>query len=263
MTFAPELKDSLSDRTIRVPIELSRGQSLEEVLSGHLLAVESTADTVLLTSILLLDGDGKRLWHAAAPSLPQSYCEAINGSEIGPTAGSCGTAAFKGHAIYVTDIATDPLWSDYRHFALPHGLRACWSTPIRDEEGVLVGTFAIYHLSPRGPTREEVEAISMITDHVAETIQWFREAQDLASPDDEAVTRTAISLGFKDNGAGNPGANEVRDLFKSIETDFAKLASTIERAIEAFPEADRDALMRARRAAARGAALARKNIGPS
>ena len=203
MAFAIELQNSLRDRTTRMPIEFEAGRSLEEVLSRHLLAVEAMADTDLLTSILLLDSDRKRLWHAAAPSLPQSYCEAINGAEIGPSAGSCGTAAFAGHAIYVTDISTDPLWKDYRHIASPHGLRACWSTPIYDDQGVLVGTFAIYHSTPRSPTREEVDAIRMITGHVARAIAWSRGGQDLSEPAvEKGATHPALALvsDIKDGG---------------------------------------------------------------
>ena len=135
-----------------------------------MIAVEASAETDLLTSILLLDADGRRLRHAAAPSLPKSYCDAIDGGEIGPEAGSCGTAAFLGHAVYVTDIATDQLWKDYRDIALEHGLRACWSTPICDGAGSVLGTFAVYHLSPRSPTRDEVDAIRLITGHVAQAI---------------------------------------------------------------------------------------------
>jgi hypothetical protein len=56
----------------------------------------------------------------------------------------------------VTDIATDPLWADYRDIALPHGLRACWSTPIFDEGHEVLGTFAIYHLATGAPTAEEI-----------------------------------------------------------------------------------------------------------
>lgn len=259
MTFSLGLKESLRDRTTLMPIELSTGQSLEEVLSRHLLAVESAADSVLLTSILLLDDSGKRLWHAAAPSLPQTYCESINGAAIGPSAGSCGTAAFKGHAVYVVDIATDPLWLGYRHLAAPHGFRACWSTPIRDAGGVLVGTFAIYHLTPRGPTQAEVEAISMITGHVAQAIQASREVQDFARPaTGEVIARGSVC------GHGNPAAaGEARDILKSIEAGFATLGSTIAHAIDAFPDADHDALTRARRAAERGAEIARTNIKPS
>ena len=194
MAFAMELRDSLRDRTSRVPVEFAGGESLETVLSKHLLAVESMSDSILLTSILLLDSDKKRLRHAAAPSLPPSYCEAIDGAEIGPAAGSCGTAAYNGHAIYVTDIATDSLWEDYRDLALPHGLRACWSTPIRDGDGGILGTFAVYHLTPRGPTKEEVAAIGMITQHVAQAIQWSGGQQNPeADPQEDNVI--ALELG--------------------------------------------------------------------
>ena len=174
MPFALGLKESLRDRHCQVALEFAAGESLETVLGRHLLAVEASADTELLTSILLLDDTGTRILHGAAPSLPKSYCDAIHGAEIGPEAGSCGTAAFTGHPIYVSDIATNVLWDDYRHLALPHGLRACWSTPIRDPEGRVLGTFAVYHLTPRSPTPSEVKSIRIITDHVAQAIMWSR-----------------------------------------------------------------------------------------
>ena len=172
MPFALRLHDSLLDRHCQVAQEFAAGDSLETVLGRHLLAVEESADTELLTSILLLDDSGTRILHGAAPSLPRIYCDAINGAEIGPKAGSCGTAAYTGRAIYVTDIATDPLWDDYRHLALPHGLQACCSTPIRDPAGNVIGPFAVYHPTPRSPTPGEVESIQLITHHVARVIMW-------------------------------------------------------------------------------------------
>ncbi len=181
MAFAFDLRESLLDRNRRIAIEFAAGESLEAILSKALLAVESAADTRLLTSILLLDEGGRHLWHGAAPSLPKSYCEAIDGTEIGPDVGSCGTAAHFGRAVYVTDVATDPLWKDFRDLALDHGLRACWSTPIRGADGAMLGTFAVYHLEPGGPTVEEIEAIRLITRHVAQAIEWSRGRQDLQS----------------------------------------------------------------------------------
>lgn len=172
MPFAVRLRDSLRDRHSRVAREFAAGESLEAVLGRHLLAVEASADTQLLTSVLLLDESATRVLHGAAPNLPKAYCEAIHGAEIGPQAGSCGTAAYFGRATYVTDIAADPLWDDYRHLALPHGLMACWSTPIFDPDGKVLGTFAIYHLTPRSPTPDEVDSIRLITDHVAQAIMW-------------------------------------------------------------------------------------------
>src|SRR4029453_9595991 len=172
MSFAAGLRHALDLRQSDVVSELKRGDSLEEVLNRHLLTVEKMSDSEILTSVLLLSSDGKRLTHGAAPSLPQPYLDAINGSEIGPSAGSCGTAAYLGRPVYVTDIATDPLWAAYRDLALPHGLRSCWSTPIRHDDGGVMGTFAIYHRSFSGPTREELAAIDIITDNVAQAIAW-------------------------------------------------------------------------------------------
>lgn len=174
MPFALQLNESLRLRESQVPAEFESGDALGLILSRYLLSVEAEADSFILTSILLLDG--KHLRHGAAPTLPAAYCAAIDGAEIGPCAGSCGTAAFRARPIYVTDIATDPLWADYRDFALPHGLRACWSTPIFDGDKTVLGTFAIYHLTTRGPSREEITAIRMITDHVARAILWARDS---------------------------------------------------------------------------------------
>ena len=109
--------------------------------------VEEHGDDVL-ASILLLDRDGVHLRHGAAPSLPASYCEAIDGTAIGPSVGSCGTAAYRRERVCVSDIATDPLWSDFRELALGAGPRACWSTPIFATDGSLLGTFALYYREP-------------------------------------------------------------------------------------------------------------------
>ncbi len=107
-----------------------------------------------ICSILTVDADGI-LHPLAAPSLPLAYSSAIDGLACGPFAGSCGTAAFRNEAVMVTDIATDPLWHDYRGLAEPLGLRACWSTPICDRDGRVVGTFAFYYGSSRGPDELE------------------------------------------------------------------------------------------------------------
>jgi len=113
---------------------VAKGSSLSVILDALCRLVEEVS-TGSLASILLLDPDGNRLWHGAAPSLPKSYTEAIDGASIGPAAGSCGTAAYRKAPVIVSDIAQDPLWADYRDLALPHGLRACWSTPVLALDG--------------------------------------------------------------------------------------------------------------------------------
>ena len=176
MAFTNELSQSLDDLDRQIGAEDRSGETLEAILDKYLLEVEGASDSDIRTSVLLLDSERKHLLHGAAPSLPKEYCESIHGLEIGPSAGSCGTAAYMGHSIFVTDIATDPLWDDYRDLALPHGLRSCWSTPIRSDDDEVVGTFAIYHSATRAPTEDEILAIKGIRGHVAQAIASFSES---------------------------------------------------------------------------------------
>ena len=137
---------------------LEHGAPIGSVLADLVRAVEmATPGTAMLGSLLLLEG--KTLRHGAAPSLPAAYNTAIDGVEIGQSVGSCGTAAYCGHPIYVTDIASDPLWKDFKALALEHNLRACWSTPIVGGNGRVLGTFALYYGQPRSPTAAERQLI--------------------------------------------------------------------------------------------------------
>ena len=146
---------------------VSRGDSLAEILDSLCRFVEGQAGGVL-ASISLLDGD--RLRRGAAPSLPKAFTDAINGAAIGPSAGSCGTAAYRGEPVIVEDIATDPLWSAYRDLALSHSLRACWSIPV-SPQGKVIATFAMYYHEPRRPTSRDREMIDQITNLAGVAIQ--------------------------------------------------------------------------------------------
>ena len=173
-------------------LELAIGDApLETTLTELIRIVESTSTTGVLGSILLLDGDGKHLRHGAAPSLPAAYSAAIDGAEIGACAGSCGTAAFLGAAVFVSDIATDPLWADYKQIALPHGLRACWSTPILTRGRKVLGTFAMYHREPREPTVRDLMLVDLVTQTAALVIdreQAKRALQSMFAEEGEEET---------------------------------------------------------------------------
>lgn len=136
------------------------GQPLPNILDAVVNTVENILDN-LKGSILMVDQG--RLWSGSAPSLPESYTSLINGVEIGPQVGSCGTAAWRREAVYVRDTSQDPLWQHYVDIAMRHGLRSCWSTPIFGNGGVLLGTFALYSGTDRMPTEIEKEIIDMAT----------------------------------------------------------------------------------------------------
>ena len=137
---------------------LARGESLA-VLLNHLTSSYEAIYPGMLCSVLLLSQDGRHLEHGAAPSLPEAYSKAIDGSPIGDCAGSCGTAAYTRKTVIVADIAHDPLWRDYKDLALSHGLAACWSVPILSTQGQILGTFALYYSVPRSPQQVELAAL--------------------------------------------------------------------------------------------------------
>src|SRR5215468_1744404 len=120
----------------------------------------------LRCSILLLSRDCLHVEHGAARHLSDVYVKAVNGSPIGPRAGSCGTAMYTRQAVVVTDVLTDPLWVDYRDLAKISGLRACWSTPILSSHGEVLGSFAMYRQESRGPRAEETRLTEIAT-HLA------------------------------------------------------------------------------------------------
>lgn len=145
---------------------IATGVPLAETLDRLVLLIESQS-AGMLGSILLLNEEGTHVQHGAAPSLPPAFIAAVDGLAIGPNAGSCGTAAYRQEPVFVEDIATDPLWASYKTLALPHGLHACWSTPIKNTEGRVLGTFAMYYRTPGLPTPEQLALIDTAT-HIAQ-----------------------------------------------------------------------------------------------
>jgi PAS domain S-box-containing protein len=153
---------------------IASGASLPETLNALVQYIEGQSPG-LLCSILLLDADGVHLRHGAAPSLPPSFTKAIDGKAIGPSAGSCGTAAHRREPVIVENIATDPLWKDYRDLAVAHSLGACWSTPIFNGQRRLLGTFAVYYRHPGKPLEHHLRLVDVGTQIAAIAIAKHRE----------------------------------------------------------------------------------------
>jgi len=191
----------------RVLEMVAKGDSLAEILDKLCLLVEEQSSDVL-ASILLMDPNGKQLRHGAAPNLPKTYTEAIDGAFIGPAVGSCGTAAYRAEQVIVSDIAADPLWADFRDLALTHSLRACWSTPIFSSEGKVIGTFAMYYREPRSPSPREQETIKHITYLAGVAIQ--RKLAERARRESEAYLAEAQRLSHTGSWAWAPATGEIR-----------------------------------------------------
>jgi diguanylate cyclase (GGDEF)-like protein/PAS domain S-box-containing protein len=160
--------------TVVVMDDLTEQKRLDEVQQRRSKVLELAANDAPLTQIFehlvaavefgipggictILRCKGNALEHkASGPALPPMWIEAIAHARIGPNEGSCGTAAYYGQTIIVDDIATDPRWETPRPLALELNLRACWSAPIRNAQGVVHGTLAVYSDRPRQPTEDQL-----------------------------------------------------------------------------------------------------------
>ena len=161
--------------------------SLDRILETLCIEIERQ-QAGLLCSVLLLEPDGETLRSAAGPSLPEEYCRMVDGVKAGPCMGSCGTAIYRREPVIVSDIAMDPLWASCRHLALPHGLRACWSTPVASQDGSMLGTFAVYYREPRLPASQDLRLIAHATHLAALAIERDRDKTQLRAAEDRYKT---------------------------------------------------------------------------
>jgi PAS domain S-box-containing protein len=148
---------------------IAKDDSIEEVLTAIAKDIEHEhKDT--LCSILLVNRQGDRLMHGAAPSLPEFYNKAVNGIRIKDGAGSCGTAAFRRKRVIVADIEGHPYWQTFTP-AREAGIRSCWSEPILSSSGELYGTFAIYSRKVWEPGPEEIRMIVSAANYASIAIE--------------------------------------------------------------------------------------------
>lgn len=152
----------LRNKTLELMVS---SKSIHEIL--HLVAINVEAEfPKMMCSILLLDQESNKLRVGAGPSLPSFYNEAVDGLEIGKGVGSCGTAAYKGERVVIEDINTHPYMEPYLSITKRANLGSCWSEPIKNSEGTVLGTFAIYHHEQSTPTPDDIALIEQFA-HLA------------------------------------------------------------------------------------------------
>ena len=171
------------------------GRPLSIILEKLCLEIEQYFLTGVRASILLLE-EGRLLHHAASPSLPESYIQAVNGIEIGPGVGSCGAAAYLKEPVYVANISEHPNWGQFKELAMKHGIQACWSTPILASDGEVLGTFALYAPVPRLPSSEEKEYVEFLAHSASIAIEKLQAQERLLQQTHalEVVNRIGSSL---------------------------------------------------------------------
>jgi len=138
---------------------IARGERLVATLDALCRDVEERCPGARC-SILTAGTQTSVLRHAAAPSLPLSFRDAIDGLPINDQAGACGRAASQRQDVVVVDTLSDTLTAAFRTLAQDNGLRAVWSHPLISAGGELLGTFAVYRDHPHTPDPDERDAVA-------------------------------------------------------------------------------------------------------
>ena len=159
---------------------IATGAPLGQVLTLLVHLVEDQCDGIVC-SVLLLDADDVHVRVGAAPSLPDEYSVRIDGQPVGPRAGSSGTVMQVGQPIIDTDIAChcDSRWDVLREAAVATGLRACWSTPILSPQKKVLGSFAMYCVTARGPSHDELRLLETAADLAGAAIDHHQSQEAL------------------------------------------------------------------------------------
>jgi PAS domain S-box-containing protein len=138
---------------------LSTGAAIGEVLDSLIRGVEAS-NPGFLGSIMLLDETRKHLKIVSCPSLPRAFVQPMDGVQIGPEVGTCGTAVYFGERVVTVNIQEDPKWVPFAPLSLEHGIHSCWSELIRSKDGEILGTFAIYRRESYSPTERDFAIVA-------------------------------------------------------------------------------------------------------
>ena len=161
---------------------IDRGEPLRDILTLLCHIVEAEAPALVRAAILLVNPSGSKLHTGAAPGLPDSYNDAVDGIGIAADVGTCAAAAALGRPVITADIATDAGWLGLSHLPLGLGLQAAWSMPIVARDGRMLGTFGTYFSERREPTDHEQDLVAILARTAAEAIE--RRAAPHSAPED-------------------------------------------------------------------------------
>lgn len=176
--------EKLNDKNAEIMEMIAIGRPTEEIYDAIALMYESRHPGMRCS---MLELHNNVLVHGGAPSLPKDYCDAVNSLEYGADVGSCGTAIFTGKRVLVENIETDPKWKSLKEYALPHGVRCCWSEPIKSSTGKVLGAFGMYYDYVALPNAEELNdliAAARLAGIVMEREQTQKKIREMAYKDE-------------------------------------------------------------------------------
>ena len=158
---------------------IALGKPLADVFS-LLIEIAETADPGAKATAMILNRHTGLLHGIGRNRMPELYNHAAEiGIPIGDGVGSCGTAAFLKQRVVITDALAHEYWEGHRDVVEIGGFRACWSEPVLDRDGEVLGTFAIYQDVPREPGEDSLHVIEAAARLASIAIQRAQVIRDL------------------------------------------------------------------------------------
>ena len=134
-------------------------QPLEQILDTLCRLVEILRDGCAC-SVLAITPEG-RFKIGAAPSLPASYRESLDGKAIDDGADPYSLAVAHKGPVVSSDLANDSRWkgSAWPLLMMQNGFASCWTMPVMSASGQPSAVIAIHRREPREPTDRERDLI--------------------------------------------------------------------------------------------------------
>ena len=120
---------------------------LDELCSLSEIMLENS-----VASIMLKNPSTNLLSLVSAPSIPEESHHLLKDVLPGTGNGSCATAYEHGRPAYVNDTSSDDRWGNARDLANNFKIRSCWSMPVYNRDGRVIGTFALSSFEQRLPS---------------------------------------------------------------------------------------------------------------
>ena len=136
---------------------VAAGEPVGAVMTRLLRMVERQLPAGTAPSALLLRDGSMHQW---APTLPQDVREAVAARVVSLAAALCAHAVGHEPPLTVSDIgAAGGAWDGVCPAAARHGLRGCWSVPVRSNDGTFLALLAVYVREHRPPTPHETQVL--------------------------------------------------------------------------------------------------------
>lgn len=169
-------EEQLKDKVRHILEMAAKNSPLQEIAKEIIEGIEEHIDDSF-ASISVVTGNTLQM--LAAPNLPESFVNEINGVSIGPKKCSCSMVVHSKKEVIVENIAVSEHWQAFRELALQNNIRAGWSIPIMDSQGAVLGTFAIYAGQTRSPKQRELEVVKDMAQLTGLTIEHHMVKKDL------------------------------------------------------------------------------------